>query len=183
MMEFPAKLTLINSRYVCVSIPRVAVHSLTDVWVWDIVFGRWGRIYLAHLDIFETVDNKMAAITNTPPNYGFVVFENSNSSEEGNEKGVVVFGKYQYSRQRMTQLQRVEIDYAYDVQPYWPSGAPKATIHPKVFYLTGTTWTEATRMSNSDFRCHYTAENHSIMIKGNFNLNYLGITVNHHGAR
>lgn len=176
-----AKLTVTGARYVCVSVQNgtltyqgIVYPKYRDIWVYDLSLLRWGRIVMEHLEVFSDENEQLAIID---IDGRLVVCDNSNAPEQptGVQRGagVIVLGRYQYTRQRKTQLQHIELDNLYDV------GAGE---HPEVWLLQDDgVWIPTYRNSPSEFLTTLVADSHSIMVKGNFNLNTVLLTFNNHG--
>jgi hypothetical protein len=188
-----AKLTVVGARYVCVSVQNgtVTVNSVEypkyrDIWVYDLATLRWGRIVREHFEVFSNADNKLAIIDTDGR---IVVAENSNAPEQGfgveRAAGTLVLGKYQYTRQRFLQLQHAIIDNLHSVEITDPLTQVSLGLeYPELFALTYTgAWIPFTRIDDSMYNVRTTAENHSIMVRGNFNLNTVLLIFNNHGGR
>lgn len=100
----------------------------------------------------------------------------------------LVLGKYQYSRQRLTQLQGIELENLLPI-----SNEQVTNKYPDVFVLSSldcksggfeSTYrdTEGGEAYAKYLLCKV-GVNHCIMIKGNFVLNSLVIVLNNHGGR
>ena len=188
-----AKLTVVGARYICASIQNGTISvegtqypKYRDIWIYDLALLRWGRIVRDHLEVFSNADNKIAIVDLEGR---VVVADNSNAPAEayGVERaaGTVVLGKYQYSRARLLTLQSVIFDNLHPVNIVDPlTGVPLGQDFPKVYCLAyGGTWEELTRVDASTYHTRTTAMNHSIMLRGNFNLNTVLLNFNNNGAR
>ena len=183
-----AKMVMIANRYVCISIANGT--SYRDVWVFDAALQRWGRLVLQHLDVFESESHEIALLGTDGH---ITVVKNSNAPETGYhvdpDSAVIVLGKFQYSRQRLLQLQRIEIDNLFPVQQVDNlTGVIIEVAYPKVFVLSPVdgkngVWNSTYRRSQIEYLYHKTGLNHSIMIKGCFYLSSLVLTFNNHGGR
>lgn len=183
-----AKLTIAGARYVCVSVQNgtttvlgITYPKYRDIWVYDLALLRWGRIVLDHLEVFSGADSKLTIIDLSGK---LVVCDNSNSPTESmtvlRAEGVLVLGKYQYTRQRLLELQRIELDNLYKVT------LNAVDSYPEVYTLAASgVWEAATPNPNSqnEYFTRKTALNHSIMVKGNFHLNTVALTFCNHGGR
>jgi hypothetical protein len=192
-----AKITVVGSRYVCISIQNGTYTSngqqypaYRDCWIFDIALQRWGRLVKEHVEVFEsenqeitliTLDNKIARVKDTNTADRFYNVES--------DVGVIVLGKYQYSRQRLTQLQQIELDNLYPTRVVDPlTGVLLQVKTPDVYVMTsldgfGGSFVPAYKHSANKYLHRATGINHSIMIKGNFYLNSVVLTVNNHGGR
>lgn len=189
-----AKLTVAASRYICVSVQKgtVTVAGLEypvyrDVWVFDLALQRWGRIVREHFEVFSTQDNKLALID---ADGRVVIADNSNSLDGlyGVERaaGVLVMGKYQYTRQRKLTLQEITFDNLYPVLMIDPlTGVELGVEYPEVYTLNDESgaWEPTYRRNQDSYVTRKTALNHSIMLKGNFNLNTVVLEFVNHGGR
>lgn len=188
-----AKLTVVGARYVCVSVQQgvVTINSVEhpkyrDIWVYDLALLRWGRIVREHLEVFTTADKHIGIVD---IDGRIVVCENTNAPMEGfgveRSVGVIVLGKYQYTRQRLTTMQRIEFDNLYPVDVSDPlTEVPLGEEYATVWTLSPTgVWESTYRVSQSAYLTRKTALNHSIMLKGNFALNSVVLIFNNHGGR
>lgn len=188
-----AKLTIAGSRYICVSTQNgtVEVDGMSyplyrDIWIFDLALQRWGRLARSHLEVFSNQHNELAIID---ADGRVVIADNSNTKDGtyGVERaaGVVVMGKYQYTRQRKTTMQEISIDSLYPVDIIDPiTGVYLGAEYPEV-YLLGEDgkWIPTYRASQSTYLSRLTLLNHSIMLKGNFNLNTVVLSLVNHGGR
>lgn len=188
-----AKLTVVGARYICVSVQNgtlevegVSYPKYRDLWLYDLALLRWGRIVKDHLEVFADQNGQLSLISTA----GRVVLcENTQDSLEGfgvtRAEGVIVLGKYQYTRQRLVTLQGIELDNLYPVtQLDHLTGLSIGDSYPEVFTLAQNgTWEPTHRASQSKYLTRKTALNHSIMVKGNFALNTVILTFNNHGGR
>ncbi len=183
-----ARVVSVSNRYICISVAKDT--SYRDVWVFDTALQRWGRIVKQHYDVFESADHKIALIDSDGR---IVICENTNAPATGYyvepDAGVIVLGKFQYSRNRLLQLQRIEIDNLYPInQVDNITGVVIAVEYPEVFVLSALdgksgSWASTYRNSQSEYLYSSVGINHSIMIKGNFYLNSIVLTFNNHGGR
>lgn len=192
-----AKITVIGSRYVCVSIQKGTYTSngqqypaYRDCWIFDIALQRWGRLVKWHVEVFEsenqeitliTLEGKLARVKDTNTADRFYDLET--------DVGVIVMGKYQHSRQRTLQLQQIELDNLYPTRIVDPLTEVLTEVRtPNVYVMSsldgfGGSFVPAYKYSATKYLYKSVGVNHSIMIKGNFYLNSVVLTFNNHGAR
>jgi hypothetical protein len=188
-----ARIAVIASRFVCVSIQKGTQNGFPvfrDCWIFDNALQRWGRLVKEHFEVFETEANELALLTSEGK---IAVVANTNAPTllfniESNV-GVLVLGKYQYTRQRLSTLEGITLDNVYPVDVIDSlTEVPIGTQDTEVWVLTAAdgktgSFTQTYRKSQSEYLYHKTGINHSIMVKGNFYLSSLVLTLKNHGAR
>jgi len=166
------KLTLISDRYLCISYGiSYGFPSYSHVIIYDLSLKRWGKLAHNHYDIFEF--SLLAAETVETPRHSIALLgfmgniDIVNIDTRDSSDGLIIMGKYQYVRSRVLKLDTVEIE---NVQP----GDPIRCIDR--YALDGKTTANAagTLLSSSGqvrkFGFNKTALNHSLLIRGAFNL-------------
>jgi hypothetical protein len=189
-----ARIATIGSRYVCVSIQKgVGVTGFPvfrDIWVYDNSLLRWGRLVKEHVEVFENEDHELAILTSEGK---IAVVKNTNAPEHDfdieSDVGCVVLGRFQYSRQRLTQLQQIELEQLYPVDIVDVLTGVKTEVrYPEVYVLTAVdgkngSFAPTYRATQDRYLYHSTGVNHSVMVKGNFYLSCVVLTLNNHGGR
>jgi len=166
------KLTLISDRYLCISYGKsYSSPNYSHILIYDLSLKRWGKLALDHADVFEF--SLLTAETVETPRHSIAIlgFKGDikivNIDTQDPSDGLVIFGKYQYVRSRTIKLDTVDIE---NVQP----GNPIRCIDR--FTLDGKTTTNVAGnlLSQSGLTRKYgfnkTAVNHSILLRGTFNL-------------
>lgn len=160
----------IADRYLIVS---YGDELLTHAIILDTMLGRLGKLKIDHVSVFEfTLYDQ--TIYETPKKSigilkadGTVLVVNSDIAANSSN-GVMILGKYQYVRERLIQLQRVDVENVPDSNNFTLhvlSSLDGKTLQPAVAgYNTGNTGLSKT------YSFHSTGINHSLLAKGNFNL-------------
>jgi hypothetical protein len=175
------KLTVIASRYLVLS---YGLSSLTYAIIYDLVLKRWGKVKVDHVDCFEyfpftpldtDVAKRSIGFVSSTGVINTVCFDNTVA-----RSGVIVLGKYQYVRSRMTVLDSVELEEASEgaVTVYDLPSLDGNTYIPKV---DGYPIVEGGDIAAYNFG--NVAKNHSVVIKGKFDLNTIVLTLHIHGRR
>lgn len=177
------KLNVVADRYLCVSYGQT---YLEYVLVYDIVLKRWGKLRCPHVDLFEiysdfsNINDPAKRSLGLLQTDGKVVFVNWSTRYSGSS-GVVVLGKYQYVRTRLLQLDKVSVENIeagataslYD--SYSLDGKTEAGLVPGSLNYSGG--------QTRDYYFRTTGYNHSLILKGSFNLNTVVLHFNIHGRR
>lgn len=188
------KIVSVASKYVCISIANRAGTLYDQCWIYDIALARWGRIVVDHLELFEDEYYNMAVITT---DRRYLTIDSPFAEYPYRAETVVpviALGRYQYSRQRVTQLLGAEIENLYPVDQYDSFGNKYAeNVYPKVYYMSSQdgksgSWKEMIRNDSTSqafafYGCNTTAINHTVMIEGQFNLNSMMLTFAPGGGR
>lgn len=183
-----AKLVTVNSRYVCISIKHRTENYYTQIWIYDISLDRWGRLEKDHYEVFEDEYHNIALITSDgrylTVDSPFATYPYSVEEDVGS----LLLGRYQFSRSRLTVFQSADLEnlYPQDLYDAWGNQYGE-DIYPTVYLLgsldgkTGS-FEECSRYG---FRYHKlrTAVNHSLLLKGHFDLNSVVLTVSQGGGR
>lgn len=190
-----AKLVTVGTRYVCVSIKHRTEQYYDQCWIYDLALEKWGRCVKNHVEVFEDEFYNIAFILNDGR---YVTVDSPFATQYGyrvdSDLGIAVFGRYQYSRQRLTILQGVDIENLFPVDLYDAFGNKYGEdVYPTLYdlpALDGKTGTFVEMYRNADtsetvatYNILKTAINHSIMIKGHFDLNSMVLTVSQGGGR
>lgn len=177
------KLTLVADRYLVIS---YGVTSLTHALVYDTVSKRWSKLKVPHIKCFEFSLLQAETTTETPRrSMAFLASDGSIvtlrlDTRNPTASGVLLLGKIQYIRQRLTTLYSVEVE---NVQPesefrlvdfYTLDGK---TLLQKEGYCPDKTAQVRKYLFNQ------VGVNHSLLHKGNFNLVCVVTAVGVHGRR
>lgn len=189
-----AKIVTIAAKYVCISTPNRAGTHFNQVWVYDIALDRWGRIVKDHVEVFE--DEEFAIAFLTADNRYLKVADPFVSSPYLPEPDLAYLaaGRYQYSRQRLLTMQRIELENLYPYDAYDAFGRKTAEdAYPSVYLLSSRdgksgSWVDTYRHTNegeafASYLKRITGVNHTVLIKGHFNLNSVILTFSPSGGR
>ncbi len=176
------KLTLVSDRYLCIS---YGITQYTHALIYDLALKRWSKLKRTHTQIFEfallgaevvETPRRSIALLNVDGSVEVVRIDSRNLGANG----VVLLGKYQYIRQRFTTLQSVELENVPEEGEFSVTdmySLDGKNLIPKAGYLLN---------SSGLFRkylFHATGLNHSLLLKGAFNLCSLVISTTVHGRR
>lgn len=189
-----SKVTVVNSRYVCISI--ASGDSYSSAWVYDLTLKRWGRLVKAHLEIFEDEDHNFAMIT---ADGRYVIcdtaFTTSTFEPDTDSVPILILGKYQYSRQRLTTFQELNIENLYprDMKDPVTGLVTQEDKYPQIYLLTTLDGKSGefvemyrdTSVSTAFARYlkRLTGLNHTLLVKGDFILNSVVLKLTNHGGR
>lgn len=175
------RLQVIASRYLVIS---YGYPALSHALVVDTSLQQMGKLKRAHADIFEfqlydqaTIETPRKSMAVLSAN-GTVHLVNGDIGFPGSE-GTILLGKYQYVRSRMLQLQQVDVENAsgtlecYDIP----------TLDGKNFETPIAGYEKVNSGQLRSYAFHNTGMNHSILLRGSFNLVSTVLTFNVHGAR
>lgn len=159
----------IADRYLIIS---YGDSALTHALVIDVALSRIGKLKADHVEVFEfalidqtNVETPKKSIGLLKAN-GEVSLVNTDVTV-GNSNGTIILGKYQYVRERLMQLQAVELENAYSdsFSVYdLPTLAGKTFSAPVAGYNMGLTGLAR------KYNFSTTAMNHSILVQGRFHL-------------
>lgn len=173
------KLTLISGRYLIVS---YGVTELTHAILYDIALKRYGKFKVTHVDCADY--NLPAADSYESAKRSIVFVQKTgrllqvNTSYPTNQTGVLIMGKYQYTRSRMTQMESIELENV-------RQGA-QFSVH-LFSALDGVNMTVSTPylLENSGMHRKYltdkVAKNHSVVLVGAFSVVSMVLAMNVHG--
>jgi len=176
------QINMVSDRYLVVS---YGITSLTHALVYDLITKRWGKLKVSHVQCFEysltsvavkEIPRQSLAFLKADGSVSVVDFSTTSSSTSG----VVCLGKYQFVRSRLLQLDSIEIENIplggtfslYDAVAL--DGKNTSKITPTLTYTSGLFRRYALRAIGI---------NHSLVLKGAFNLVSLVLTFNIHGKR
>ena len=173
---------LISDRYLIIS---YGITEYTHALVYDLSLKRWGKLKFTHTEVFE-FSLIAAEIVETPRRSIAFLTKNGSVSvvkidaRDAGASGVLIVGKYQYVRTRMTTLETIDIENV----------IPGANISCVDFYSLHGKDTQikvGTLLDSDTLSRRYgftvTGQNHSILVKGGFNLVTLVINTNINGRR
>jgi len=129
--DLKVKITCISGRYLVISygrlseLPQLYTHAL----VYDLGLKRWGKLRVDHVDcFFYPYPNIIGTVTETPPKRSVGFLKSSGQVDllimdyrERQNEGVLLLGRYQLSRGKLTTFQSVELEgehQAYPAQVY-----------------------------------------------------------------
>jgi hypothetical protein len=167
------KFTVIADRYFLFS---YGISSLTHCILYDTILKRWGKLKIPHVDCFEYLLTNTDQVDTARKSIGFlqsdgtvqVVVFGMNAPYAS---GVALFGRYQIARPNVSHIQEIIIDgirmdaifTCYDMA--CADGMNYSQITAGTLKLLG----NLTRT----YSFRYPALNHSILLKGQFNLTSL----------
>lgn len=173
------RLVLISGRYLIIS---YGITELTHAILYDIALKRWGKFKVTHVDCADY--NLPAADTYESAKKSIVFLQKTgkllqvNTSYPTNQTGVLILGKYQYTRQRMLQMTAIELENIRD-------GAQFA-LH-LLSSLDGKNDTQSIPYlaeDSGEYRKYLTdkvGKNHSALFIGAFSIVSMVLTFNIHG--
>lgn len=182
------------NRYLIVSVQATGgslglsgVAPYDAVIIYDIVLQRYGKLKITHTDIFSmevgigpsgTLKTTLAFLNrsgNTIRYLSMDMYSVTNSAYTGEAHvGVLVLGKFQYVRSRKIQIHEIEVE---GPQNSAITTAPNfsCVLLPSQNGRTFDTPITPYQVSNSGglavYNTHATGQNHSIVLKGAFNVN------------
>lgn len=177
-----AALTFIQDRYIVVSFRFIASNVYNYAFIYDVLLQRYGVLEIEHL----TVVANTTTVTFIPYSVGAIPYTWSLDIYDTNAtfNGVLLLGKFQFIRDRFLQLEEVEIesaqDSAYITRNF--SLLNFRTLDGKNF-LTPDSLTPAYSGNLITAKTHKTALNHSLMLKGAFDVNTLQLKFRVAGER
>lgn len=164
------RLAWIADRYLILS---YGADNLTHALVFDTYTSRLGKLKLPHIATFEFTLYDQTAQETPKKSVGCISFDGTikvvnTDLDFAASNGVAILGKYQYVRERLIQLQKVELEnipnsgafFLYDMITL----DGKTLQAPVAGYNTGNTGL------SQKYNFHLTGINHSLLAKGNFNL-------------
>lgn len=159
------KLKFIASRYLVIS---YGVTSFTHALVYDAALQRVGKLKITHVDCFEFIKAQKEISKEA---IAFLLADGSvqtlNFSVSDVSAGVAILGKFQYTRNKLLTLHRVELENSEVANPATVSSL--VSLDGKTTTITpGTVRFTVEGLIQYNFRV--TAVNHSLLIKGKFNL-------------
>jgi hypothetical protein len=180
------KITIVASRYFIIS---YGITSLTHAIVYDIVQKRIGKLKIDHVDCFEyentdvvfgDIAKKSIAFLQSNGRISTVNFAASRSDCVA-AKSTLILGKYQYVRARFVELEKVELENLQgnsvndcSCLTSWDGKNINSTS-------LGISFNSSGLLSTYGFGSPV-GINHSVVIKGNFELNSVILSFSVHGS-
>lgn len=178
------KLVVIANRYLVISYGK---STLTHALVYDLQQKRWGKLAITHADCFEyalgvpeSVETAKKTFALLKSSGEIVTVDSSLESTIG--QGILLLGKFQYVRARLTTIHEVALENIYD------HATTSCYILPT---LDGKTFLPAvpTVAAPEDtgkvvrYRCRVTGLNNSVLVKGAFHIVSIELTFSNAGSR
>lgn len=189
-----AKIVGIASKYICVSIGARGGDYYDQCWVYDLALDKWGRFVKDHYEVFEDEQYKIGFIT-TDKRYIYVDNPFAISQWEiEHDPAYIGLGRYQISRQRVTGIQEIDLENLYPLTLTDEAGHyVQINQYPEVFVLPSLDGKSGSFVSTfrnvvvGDAFARYlvrkTAINHTVLVKGHFNLNSVILVFTQGGGR
>lgn len=174
------KLSMVADRYLLIS---YGISELTHALVYDIALKRWGKLKITHALVFDFIEENVAISDPSRQSITFMTKEGNmyalNLVPEGHKaNGVILFGKYQYVRSRMIQLDEIDVENAMGTEF---SCKILTSIKGKDTYMSTPYDASDSGSAAKKYLTDVVGVNHSILFKGGFNLNTLQLTFHIHG--
>jgi len=176
------KLALVSDRYLCIS---YGITEFTHALIYDLSLKRWSKLKHTHISIFEfslltaelveTPRRSIALLTNSGQ-VSLVKIDTLNPSSNG----VVLLGKYQYTRSKTLTLDTVTVENIPDtgnltlVDNYTLDGKNPLSKTAILLESEGVL---------RKYGLNVTGRNHSLLFKGAFHLVCLQLAFHQHGRR
>lgn len=185
---FKLKLEFVGARYLIAS---YGVDSLTHALVYDSSLKRWGKLKYEHTCCFEINFNTDAERTVSSAasakktlglmdKSGKVVMCDFNNNAQATDS-VLLLGKYQLVRSRMTTLDKVTLE-SIDADANFEL-AVKSTLDGKTADSVRVLTASAIAPRLREYNTRITGANHTLVVKGRFNLNSLELALHINGKR
>lgn len=192
------KLNVIADRYLVISY-GTTINLFTHALIYDLVNKRFGKIRLAHITAF-TLQNTAAlsgatTINSTGPRGSIAFMQRSGviytidfTPNLAVTDSVIILGKFQYTRQNMLQLQRIDMENielggtaSLFVYTSLDGKNPRDGVDTAVPPVAANLNVSATNVRT--WRFHRTGLNHSLCLVGSFYLSTLVMEFNKAGKR
>ncbi len=165
------RVEFISGRFLVIS---YGISSFTHSIVYDTALQRFGKLKLAHVSAFQygfldaddaDTPKKQVAFVTADGNVKTIEFASGVQSEDS----AILMGKFQYMRQRVLQLEGVDVE---STEPGLPLTCyDYATQDGKTFSGTPVSGFELASGQTKRYSFHNTGVNHSLMLIGTFKLN------------
>lgn len=181
------KTTWIADRYIVISYGQ-STSAMTHAIVVDTALNRVGKLRVDHVACFEFTLYDQTRYETPKKSIGILKADGSiqvvnTDVSDTSSFGVAIFGKYQYVRTRLTQLQEVVFENILSTPDFnvWdlPSLDGKLWEAP----ITGYRYPSLADSLSMRFGFHNTAINHSLLCIGRFNIVSGQIKYNIHGKK
>jgi len=173
------KLKLIASRYLVIS---YGVTTYTHALIYDISLKKMGKLKITHVDVFEYINDQEETAKES---VAFLLASGEvkllDSSSTATSSGVAIFGKFQYIRNRLLELSHVKVQTVKSTDTFSITDLVSLdgdTVSSKVL---GTIGTLAAKYRKYYFRTF--GINHTLVLKGKFNLFTLALSFKSRGKR
>lgn len=178
------RLAILGARYLVIS---YGATEYTHAFVYDMVLKRWGKLRHTHVAVFEFIPpNLVGATSVSDPKTTFGLLEKSGKVvtvnfviDADNAAGLLILGKYQLDRDRMLQLDEVQVENAVGAGAYVMKVA--TSLKGKVVDYVQAPYVNYTDTFISSFMMDYVGINHSLMFSGTFNFSSLLLKFHDHG--
>jgi hypothetical protein len=174
-------LAVVADRYLVIS---YGISSLTHALVYDLSQKRFGKVRIPHVGVMEySIAN--TGITETPKqSIGFLQSDGTLKlldfgAYAANSSGVIALGKYQYVRQRMLQMNEVNVENVFNTSTF--VALLLTSLDGKSVSTTETLQQIGGSAEFMQFGAAAVGLNHSLVFKGNFQLESLVLNFSIHG--
>lgn len=168
------KLAVIADRYIVISYGVSPTADMTHAIVLDIAQNRMGKIKLTHTSCFE-LRSLNSAVTELPrDSIAFLQRDGTIklvdfSLLEATSDSVLIMGKFQYVRQKMLELHRVEVENTEAADSFSVQDLP--TLNGKTFLPSKPGYLYESSGNYRDYLWEdAVGKNHTLVFKGTFNL-------------
>lgn len=182
------RIAYLLDRYICVSYRGSTDSNYSYVLIWDILLKRYGKLKVSHNLLFasERYIYTMDYNTGDVKRLSFDLTDSNTTFSS-----VLILGKFQYVRSRFITLEEIELESEQDSTLMQPnSSAPTnftlaclATLDGKNFqpYYSPTLVNSSGTLRA--YKCHKTGMNHSLVLKGAFDINTVQLKFTPNGKR
>jgi hypothetical protein len=146
--------------------------------VWDTQLNRYGKIKIPHTHIFD-FDSYIVIINSATGICKKLYFDLNSQLDADKHSGVILLGKFQYVRSRNLKLEGVEIETVPHVDNLSTDNFSCALIPSFDGANFSTPSNLQVKLISGDLRSYYAhkeAKNHSVLIKGGFDINTIQLT-------
>lgn len=175
-------ISFVLDRYIFVSISFGTPNAYTHIFVYDVLLQRYGILKKDHT--FTVSDDQGITLIPTSPTQTVYAVSFDVYDPQATIQGVLLLGKFQFVRDKALQLQEVIFECGRDpdlatqnieILDYQTDDG-KTFLPPVVLPLT-----TSTELLKAD--CFLTAKNHSILLKGAFDINTIELVARVAGER
>lgn len=180
--QLQKQITMVSDRYLIFS---YGITSLTHALVYDLTDKRWGKLKIPHVQCFEyaipspfviEIPRQAIAFLQADGTIKIVDFSVTSSISSG----VICLGKYQFVRQRLLQLDEINIENVQVGAVF--SIYNLVALDGKNGIKSTPTLLESTGLYRR-YACRDIGINHSLVMKGAFSIVSLVLAFNIHGKR
>lgn len=183
--EIKKRVAVIADRYVVISYGK---DALTHAIFIDSALKQVGKLKIQHTDCFEFQQYAGSSVEVPKKSIAFLGAGGSVHILDGdinssNSNGVMILGKYQYSRSRLITMQSVLFENVNVGDNFSLHLLP--SMDGKVWYdvVEGYAMTPEAGSKAREYKFFKTGKNHSLLVKGAFNAVSLVLTMTAHGGR